>query len=204
MGPGGATVRRLGPNNLLLPSVPRRCSKRLYPAAFHDGIAALRRSRSAHVWGREGRCGADPSKPRVERMGLSAPDDWRSHRSKRSRNRPATRRILLAGALFACGLSLAVANRAAAHVPHDDLRSMAISPEFSRDRTVFIVARGNVFRSVDGGYRWHRLSRGLQHGHRGGPDAASARAAHRPAGRRRRIYSGPYPAGRRRPDAWRG
>ena len=48
-----------------------------------------------------------------------------------------------------------------AHVPHDVVEDLKLSPAFSRDKTIFAVVRGRLLRSVDGGYGWHRLSKGL-------------------------------------------
>lgn len=48
-----------------------------------------------------------------------------------------------------------------AHTPHDDIFSVAISPEYKNDRTVLIITRGMALRSTDGGKDWHRIVNGL-------------------------------------------
>lgn len=50
---------------------------------------------------------------------------------------------------------------ALAHVPHDDVDALELSPAFSQDRTVFAIVRGTLFRSTDGGFAWTRLAGGL-------------------------------------------
>ncbi len=50
---------------------------------------------------------------------------------------------------------------AAAHVPHDVVSALALSPSYADDNTVFAVARTNLLRSTDGGQNWSRLTRGL-------------------------------------------
>jgi photosystem II stability/assembly factor-like uncharacterized protein len=46
-------------------------------------------------------------------------------------------------------------------VPHDDIFALELSPTFSRDRTLFINVRRNLFRSTDAGRSWVRLVKGL-------------------------------------------
>lgn len=48
-----------------------------------------------------------------------------------------------------------------AHIPHDVVMHIELSPAFSQDGTVFAIIRDVLFRSTDGGYEWQRLSRGL-------------------------------------------
>ncbi|MDJ0713502.1 MAG: YCF48-related protein [Prochloraceae cyanobacterium] len=48
-----------------------------------------------------------------------------------------------------------------AHSPHDDIYQVEISPTYDRDRTLFVVVRGNLLKSADGGDSWHRVVRGL-------------------------------------------
>ncbi len=48
-----------------------------------------------------------------------------------------------------------------AHVPHDVVVDLELSPAFSRDKTIFAIVYWKIFRSIDGGYEWHRQSRGL-------------------------------------------
>lgn len=48
-----------------------------------------------------------------------------------------------------------------AHVPHDVVNAVEISPAYSRDRMVFASVRENLLRSRDGGFTWRRLTLGL-------------------------------------------
>ena len=48
-----------------------------------------------------------------------------------------------------------------AHVPHDDIYQLEISPTYSHDKTLFIIVRKNLFKSEDGGKSWVRLVNGL-------------------------------------------
>ncbi len=50
-----------------------------------------------------------------------------------------------------------------AHHPHDQIEALAISPLYTQDKTLFIANAGHIFRSVDGGYSWHELVKGLDH-----------------------------------------
>ena len=48
-----------------------------------------------------------------------------------------------------------------AHRPHDVIEKVELSPNYASDRTLFIVVRGNIFKSNDGGETWQRLVKGL-------------------------------------------
>lgn len=50
---------------------------------------------------------------------------------------------------------------ALAHSPHDDIFDLELSPTYEQDRTVFIVVRGNLLKSEDGGSDWQRILNGL-------------------------------------------
>lgn len=50
-----------------------------------------------------------------------------------------------------------------AHTPHDDITDMAISPSFDSDKSIFVIARGNLLKSTDAGKSWQRLVNGLDH-----------------------------------------
>jgi photosystem II stability/assembly factor-like uncharacterized protein len=50
---------------------------------------------------------------------------------------------------------------ALAHTPHDDVTQLELSPNYDRDRTLFIIVRGNLLKSQDGGESWRRLEKGL-------------------------------------------
>jgi photosystem II stability/assembly factor-like uncharacterized protein len=67
----------------------------------------------------------------------------------------------LTAMILLLGFFLTGAPRALAHVPHDVVGDIKLSPAFSRDKTIFAIVRGTLFRSVDGGYEWRRQSRGL-------------------------------------------
>ncbi|MFZ4763352.1 MAG: WD40/YVTN/BNR-like repeat-containing protein [Roseimicrobium sp.] len=62
--------------------------------------------------------------------------------------------------LFCVSLGIAVTT-ARAHSPHDHIEGLVLSPEFAKDRTVFVTARGSLLRSTEGGENWHRVVRGL-------------------------------------------
>jgi photosystem II stability/assembly factor-like uncharacterized protein len=59
--------------------------------------------------------------------------------------------------------SLFQANNALAHRPHSDVYEVELSPNYSQDKTVFIMVRGNLFRSQDGGENWQRIWQGLDY-----------------------------------------
>ena len=48
-----------------------------------------------------------------------------------------------------------------AHVPHDDIHEVAISPMYNQDQTLFIIVRNRLFKSKNGGKSWVRLVKGL-------------------------------------------
>jgi photosystem II stability/assembly factor-like uncharacterized protein len=49
-----------------------------------------------------------------------------------------------------------------AHSPHDVIDALAVSPDYSQDRTVFIIIKNTwVLKSVNGGYSWKYLFNGL-------------------------------------------
>ena len=52
-------------------------------------------------------------------------------------------------------------NAAFAHRPHDVVSDVEISPTYQQDQTLFIVVRGNLFKSTDGGNFWQRIANGL-------------------------------------------
>ncbi len=59
-------------------------------------------------------------------------------------------------------LFLATASSPAlAHVPHDIVDVIQLSPAYARDQTVFTSVRHNLLRSQDGGFTWRRLTLGL-------------------------------------------
>jgi photosystem II stability/assembly factor-like uncharacterized protein len=48
-----------------------------------------------------------------------------------------------------------------AHRPHDVIDFLQVSPNYDRDKTVFIVVRDKFLRSTDGGYSWQTIARGI-------------------------------------------
>ena len=50
---------------------------------------------------------------------------------------------------------------ALAHRPHDVVTQVKLSPTYGQDQTVYILVRGNLFKSTDGGESWQRLVYGL-------------------------------------------
>jgi len=49
------------------------------------------------------------------------------------------------------------------HYPHDDAVQLEPSPNFDEDHTAFVIVRGNLYRTDDGGGMWRRRQRGLCH-----------------------------------------
>ena len=54
-------------------------------------------------------------------------------------------------------------DRTLAHVPHDDVYKVALSANYSQDRTLYMLVRGNLFKSTNGGDIWQRLVNGIDH-----------------------------------------
>lgn len=52
-----------------------------------------------------------------------------------------------------------------AHRPHDVVTQIKLSPAYSQDQTAYTLARGNLFKSTDGGDHWQRLVQGLDNLH---------------------------------------
>lgn len=50
---------------------------------------------------------------------------------------------------------------ALAHSPHDDITALELSPNYQQDQTLFVLSRGNLLRSEDGGVNWQRIEKGL-------------------------------------------
>ncbi|MEM8611889.1 MAG: YCF48-related protein [Cyanobacteria bacterium P01_H01_bin.105] len=50
---------------------------------------------------------------------------------------------------------------AQAHHPHDVVTQIKLSPNYSRDQTVYTLVHGNLLKSVDAGNHWKRLVQGL-------------------------------------------
>lgn len=55
------------------------------------------------------------------------------------------------------------ANHALAHSPHDPIISVAVSPAFDKDQTVFLIVDNKLMISSDGGDSWKRLANGLDY-----------------------------------------
>ena len=47
------------------------------------------------------------------------------------------------------------------HRPHDVVDQVELSPNYDKNQTLFIIVRGNLFKSSDGGKSWQRLWKGL-------------------------------------------
>ncbi|MDQ1534544.1 MAG: hypothetical protein QOF28_2305 [Actinomycetota bacterium] len=67
---------------------------------------------------------------------------------------------LLAGVLTAA-LIVTGSERGFAHIPHDQITHVAVSPAFATDHTVYTVSDGEPLRSTDGGRHWVEMVRGL-------------------------------------------
>lgn len=64
--------------------------------------------------------------------------------------------LLLILAFFVFDIHVALAHR-----PHDDIYQVELSPTYDRDKTLFVIVRGMLFKSTDGGQRWKRIWKGL-------------------------------------------
>jgi photosystem II stability/assembly factor-like uncharacterized protein len=53
-----------------------------------------------------------------------------------------------------------------AHSPHDVINSLALSPDYHRDQTLFIVVWDQLRKSINGGQNWKHLVNGLDHASR--------------------------------------
>ena len=56
--------------------------------------------------------------------------------------------------------SASIAN---AHLPHDDVDLLAVSPNYHEDNMVMMAVRNNLLQSKDGGERWGRMINGLNY-----------------------------------------
>ncbi|MGK7938312.1 MAG: WD40/YVTN/BNR-like repeat-containing protein [Xenococcaceae cyanobacterium] len=52
-------------------------------------------------------------------------------------------------------------DRTLAHVPHDDVYRVVLSANYSQDQTLYMLVRGNLFKSTNGGDNWQRLVKGI-------------------------------------------
>lgn len=73
-------------------------------------------------------------------------------------NAPAIRSTIVAAGFLAVLFQL---GSAAAHSPHDDIADFDVSPRFERDQVIYVLARGSLLKSDNGGGDWHRLVMGL-------------------------------------------
>ncbi len=48
-----------------------------------------------------------------------------------------------------------------AHRPHDDVYAVKLSGDYQQDQSVFMIVRGNLLKSTDGGITWQRLTAGI-------------------------------------------
>jgi photosystem II stability/assembly factor-like uncharacterized protein len=70
--------------------------------------------------------------------------------------------VFLIGVMgFAGGMIVVVPELASAHAPHDDIVQVLASPAYASDGTAFVVSRGFLMRSIDGGSTWAQLVNGL-------------------------------------------
>jgi photosystem II stability/assembly factor-like uncharacterized protein len=53
-----------------------------------------------------------------------------------------------------------------AHSPHDVINSLALSPDYPRDQTLFVVVWDQLRKSINGGRNWKHLVNGLDHASR--------------------------------------
>ncbi len=64
--------------------------------------------------------------------------------------------ILLSVILLAVGIQPSMSHR-----PHDVVDRIELSPTYEEDQTVWIIVRSNLFKSVDGGENWQRITKGI-------------------------------------------
>ncbi|MEA5534296.1 hypothetical protein [Crocosphaera sp. XPORK-15E] len=50
---------------------------------------------------------------------------------------------------------------AMSHRPHDVVNQIELSPTYDQDNTLWIIVRSNLFKSVDGGESWQRITNGI-------------------------------------------
>jgi photosystem II stability/assembly factor-like uncharacterized protein len=63
--------------------------------------------------------------------------------------------------ILVVSLLLGAQSSALAHRPHDEIYDLKLSPDFAKDRTVYIVVRGNFLKSKDAGNSWTRITKGF-------------------------------------------
>ena len=80
--------------------------------------------------------------------------------ARRSRGRRTLSGGML-GLLLASVAVVAVSVTAGAHTPHDDIFDVAVSPTYVTDTTVYVISRGILLKSTNGGQAWTRLVRGI-------------------------------------------
>lgn len=68
-------------------------------------------------------------------------------------------RLVAASIIFIVQLSNI--KSAYSHAPHDNISSLEISPEYINDKTLFILVRGQLLISRNGGKKWKRIINGL-------------------------------------------
>jgi photosystem II stability/assembly factor-like uncharacterized protein len=64
-------------------------------------------------------------------------------------------------AITVCFLILMVPRTVSAHAPHDEVSAILVSPSYIRDGIVFAIVRYSILKSIDFGFTWRRLTRGL-------------------------------------------
>lgn len=57
--------------------------------------------------------------------------------------------------------TVALVSTARAHVPHDDIGGVDISPDFATDQTTIAIVRNRLMRTADGGTTWDELVTGV-------------------------------------------
>lgn len=68
---------------------------------------------------------------------------------------------ILIGLFLVLTLFSFTAKPALAHRPHDVVTQVDLSPRYEQDQELFIIVRGNLFKSTDGGASWQRIVNGL-------------------------------------------
>lgn len=69
--------------------------------------------------------------------------------------------LMILAIFFSLSFSLINLPVALSHRPHDVVDQVELSPNYDNNQTLFIIVRGNLFKSEDGGKTWQRVWKGL-------------------------------------------
>ena len=77
------------------------------------------------------------------------------------KQRPYIKRFIKLLFLVTVLIAAIPAASANAHSPHVVINHIEVSPHYNQDKTVYIIMRNHLLRSIDGGYEWKDLVNGL-------------------------------------------